>query len=357
MSLQFKVRSLKLQSAVGSRQLIVALFLIFNFQFSIFNSYAQDIHFSQFNRSPLNLNPANTGFFDGDFRFSGIHRNQWKSVTVPYKTYSGAFDMTTPYPNAENNLIGAGIVFNSDKAGDSEFGIFEGALSTSLIKNIGGDSVHFISAGIQFGFVQESINYAKLTFDNQYTGDVFDPNASNGETFSNNKFIYFDLSAGVNWLFRVNERFNLGAGAGLFHINKPKLSFMDNGTSKLNRKIAIDLKSSVGITENIFLLPALLFQNQYKYKELDFGTHVKFIAERKPGKYIALYAGLWMRTKDAIYPSIGLDYNELNLGFSYDINTSDLKVASNSKGAYEISLTYIIKKVKPLTVHPPCPVY
>jgi hypothetical protein len=64
-----------------------------------------------------------------------------------------------------------------------------------------------------------------------------------------------------------------------------------------------------------------------------------------------------MRTKDAIYPSIGLDYNELNVGFSYDINTSDLKRASNSRGAYEISLTYIIKKVKPLPVHPPCPVY
>src|SRR5438309_1911526 len=121
---------------IGCRLLCCSLyFVLCTFYFSS----AQDIHFSQFNRSSLNLNPANTGFFDGDFRFSGIHRNQWKSVTVPYKTYSGSFDMTTPYPNAENNLIGAGIVFNSDKAGDSEFGIVEGALSTSLIKNIGND--------------------------------------------------------------------------------------------------------------------------------------------------------------------------------------------------------------------------
>jgi type IX secretion system PorP/SprF family membrane protein len=350
MSLQFKVQSLRLK-------MIVAFFAIVNCQLSTFKAIAQDIHFSQFNRSPLNLNPANTGLFDGDFRFSGIHRNQWKSVTVPYKTFSGAFDMSTPFPNAENNLIGAGIVFNNDKAGDSDLGIIEGAVSGSLIKNIGGDSIHFISGGIQLGFVQESFNYAKLTFDNQFDGDAFNPNAASGETFSNTKFMYFDFSAGVNWLFKMNDRLNFGAGVSLYHINQPKLSFMDEASSKLNHKLAVDLKSSIGITEDIFLLPALLYQNQFKYKELDLGGNLKFILNKKPGKYIALYGGLWMRTKDAVYPSIGLDYNELNVGLSYDINTSDLQRASNSKGGYEISLTYIIKKVKPLVIHPPCPVY
>ncbi|MEO5570839.1 MAG: PorP/SprF family type IX secretion system membrane protein [Bacteroidia bacterium] len=324
---------------------------------SIVSCYAQDIHFSQFNRSPLNLNPANTGFFDGDYRFTGIHRNQWKSVTVPYKTFSGSFDMTTPFPHSENNLIGAGIVFNNDKAGDSEFGILEGALSTSLIKNIGKDSVHVLSAGIQLGFVQQSINYANLTFDSQYDGDAFIPGSSNYETFSDNNFIYFDLSAGVNWLFRINKKFNLSVGASLFHINKPKLSFMSDATSKLNPKVAINVNCSIAVTENLFVLPALLYQNQFKYKELDAGGNLKFILNKKPGKYIALYGGLWLRPKDAVYPSIGLDFNELNVGFSYDINTSDLNRASDSKGAYEISLTYIIKKVKPLVVHPPCPVY
>jgi type IX secretion system PorP/SprF family membrane protein len=357
MSLKLKVQSLKLHLAVNRFGAGFFFFLTFCFLLSAFYSNAQDIHFSQFNRSPLNLNPANTGFFDGDYRFSGIHRMQWKSVTVPYKTFSGSFDMNTPVPNAENNLIGAGIIFNNDKAGDSEYGITQGALCLSLIKNIGGDSVHFLSGGIQLGFAQESINYAKLTFDNQFNGDIFDPGLSNGESFSDNNFMYFDLSAGVNYLYRINEKFNLGAGVSLFHINKPQMSFMDDKSSELNPRLAVDVKSSIRLTENLFLLPALLYQNQYKYKELDFGGNVKFILNKKPGKFIALYAGVWMRTEDAIYPSIGLDFNELNVGFSYDINTSDLQRASNSKGAYEISLTYIIKKVKPISIHPPCPVY
>ncbi|MCI5059058.1 MAG: hypothetical protein MRY83_23295, partial [Flavobacteriales bacterium] len=32
-----------------------------------FDSGAQDIHFSQFNNSPLSLNPAETGNFKGDW--------------------------------------------------------------------------------------------------------------------------------------------------------------------------------------------------------------------------------------------------------------------------------------------------
>lgn len=324
---------------------------------SIYISKAQDIHFSQFRSSPLNLNPAYTGFFDGDFRFSGIHRNQWKSVTTPYKTFSGAFDMNTALPMASTNLIGTGIVFNNDKAGDSDFGILEGALSTSAIKNLGGDSTHFFSAGIQIGFAQQSINYNKLTFDNQFNGDVFDPNLGNGETFANDKFTYLDLSAGVSYLFRASDRFNLGLGIGVFHLNQPVMSFTENKESKLHRKISFDARSTIGLTENIFLLPAVLYSKQYVYNESDLGSSAKFILNRKPGRYFAFYAGAWTRIKDAVYLSTGIDYNNLNVGFSYDINTSDLKRASNSKGAYEISLTYIIKKVKPLKVLAPCPVY
>src|SRR4051812_45005783 len=83
--------------------------------------HAQDIHFSQFNASPINLNPALAGVFDGDYRFAGNYRNQWLAIPVPYKTYSLSTDMKLPYKIGKGAL-GAGILFNTDKAGDSEFG-------------------------------------------------------------------------------------------------------------------------------------------------------------------------------------------------------------------------------------------
>jgi hypothetical protein len=73
-----------------TRFTIVLMILLFVFMPKL---QAQDIHWSQFQSSPLNLNPALSGFFDGDYRFVLNHRNQWKSVTTPYNTFSGSIDM------------------------------------------------------------------------------------------------------------------------------------------------------------------------------------------------------------------------------------------------------------------------
>jgi hypothetical protein len=44
------------------------------------NVHAQDPHFSQFFSSPLTLNPAFTGKFDGSWRLAANHRDQWPSI-------------------------------------------------------------------------------------------------------------------------------------------------------------------------------------------------------------------------------------------------------------------------------------
>jgi peptidoglycan-associated lipoprotein len=54
---------------------------------------AQDIHFTQFYATPQTLNPALTGVSEGSYRFTGIYRNQWSSVTIPYVTYGASFDI------------------------------------------------------------------------------------------------------------------------------------------------------------------------------------------------------------------------------------------------------------------------
>ena len=54
-----------------------------------------------------------------------------------------------------------------------------------------------------------------------------------------------------------------------------------------------------------------------------------------------VYAGAWVRLNDAIVPYIGLEFSGMRIGASYDINTSNLKAASESRGGMEISLIYI----------------
>ena len=73
--------------------------------------FSQDIHYSQFYNSPLNLNPANTGMFDGDFRFAANQRTQWRSVTVPFSTFSLSADAFQP---KEWKNISLGALMNHD---------------------------------------------------------------------------------------------------------------------------------------------------------------------------------------------------------------------------------------------------
>src|SRR5215213_2381447 len=56
-------------------------------------SVAQDPHFSQFFASPLTLNPALTGKFDGIVRVAGNYRDQWPAISKAFVTSTASVDM------------------------------------------------------------------------------------------------------------------------------------------------------------------------------------------------------------------------------------------------------------------------
>ena len=76
----------------------------------------------------------------------------------------------------------------------------------------------------------------------------------------------------------------------------------------------------------------------------------------KLGDYKALHGGLWFRNRDAAYLTLGMDYQQLFVGISYDINVSKLVPASNLRGGFEIAIRYIINAFKPKKIiHRVCP--
>lgn len=316
---------------------------------------AQDIHFSQFESSPLNLNPSLTGFFDGDYRFVANHRSQWRSVSEPYRTFSGSMDMVLNGLADSKSRYNTGLLFNHDRAGDSKLSLTQLALSFSVLRPLDNEAKHFISLGLQAGYVSRSINYSGLTYDEQYNGDAFDPSAGNTENFENDKHGYADIGAGFAYLFRT-EKFKAGTGFSFQHINRPNDAFFDQ-TVKMFNRFQADLKFDFPILTRFDLVPALLYMSQGPFREITGGTSVRYRLSELPGRRYAFYLGGWIRSKDAAIASVGMDYNNLNVGFSYDINTSDLDRASNGKGGYEIALIYIIRKVKPVGIRPPCPLY
>jgi len=313
-------------------------------------SYGQDIHFSQFYNSPLNLNPGLIGGFKGDYRLVANQRSQWSSVTTPYSTYGLSVDAKGLF----NSPISAGLSVYQDKAGDSEFSTLQIALGGVYTLQLG-DSSQSISLGVQPAFTQRSINYDKLQFDNQYNGNYYDSNLGNGETFENDGRTYLNLHAGVTWNYEIAQRKQVGAGFAMHNIIKPQQSFF-NEDIPLHQRFSVNLNGLFRVSDKIDALPNIIWQKQHKFQEFIFGGQGKYHLNK--GNYKAIYAGVWYRNSDASYFNVGMDYGNFHVGISYDLNLSSLKVASNHRGGFEFSLIYIFQRYRPdLRRYKSCPDY
>ena len=63
---------------------------------------------------------------------------------------------------------------------------------------------------------------------------------------------------------------------------------------------------------------------------------------------VNVYMGAWARfnnVTDAVIPYVGLEFGDVLIGASYDVNISSLQPASNMRGGFELSVIYIKKPV------------
>ena len=136
----------------------------------------QDIHFSQSHFSPLNISPGFAGMFAEDVRIMGSYRSQWQSVPVPYLTFSGAADMKLPNLIRANDKISlaGGVHFNYDQAGDSELSLSSFGVTGALHYKI--NDMNTLSLGVQSVASQRSFSISGLQFNNQFDGELYDPN-------------------------------------------------------------------------------------------------------------------------------------------------------------------------------------
>ncbi len=304
---------------------------------------AQDIHFSQFFNSTQNLNPALIGVYNGDLRLEANHKNQWRTVPVAYRTYSIAVDGRLPL-GLKNDIVSAGILLNNDKSGDGAFISNKLAFSFAYLKRLNKDSTSFLSIGLQPSFASKSFNLSKLSFNNQFNDGAYNAAINSDEKFSTSKVHYFDLAGGINYLQKFGQNSSLSIGFTYSHFQKQNISFLSDKSVVTNPKYVAHATFVFASSENFEFIPVGLYQFQNKNKEIVAGALARFIFENKVDKLRAFSIGGLIRVKDAFILDAQLDYNRFRYGLSYDINTSNLKKASNGLGGFELSLIYIIKR-------------
>lgn len=320
---------------------------------------AQDPNFSQFFVSPLTLNPALTGKFNGDFRIAGNYRDQWPSISKAFITSTVSFDLPILRASiSELDTWGVGVLAMTDKTAN-------GILSTNLIsittayhKGLDEDGLHQLGIGFQATYNTKRLDGTKLNFEDEL--DQFGGwTIPSGEPINDRmlNLDYFDVSAGVLYNGSTDGYNNFYLGASAYHLNKPRESFTGDIFYTLNQRYTIHAGGAIPIgdaTRTVYL--SSLYSHQAGANNIVLGGAMGFALNDEPDNPSNFFAGVWTRfnnVNDAIIPYLGLEFNGFRLGASYDVNISSLKTASQSRGGLEVSLIFI--KRPPGSRGIPCP--
>lgn len=310
------------------------------FGWSLFTN-AQDPHFSQFFASPLTLNPAFTGKFDGTLRVAGNYRNQWPAFNNVYTTSTLSVDfdiLKSRLPDYDT--WGIGILALTDKAGSGVLTNNYLAVSTSYHKALDEDGFKQIGLGFQGTYGQKKLDRNKLFFEDQLTPFGF--TGVTQETFNNENLNinYLDVNAGLLFSASTDASNNFYLGASMYHINRPRESFQ-GASWNIATRTTISAGGYFPVSDILTLHTSGIYQYQNKSVETVIGGALGAALDAQSASPSNVYGGLWYRLNDAVIPYVGLEFSNLRIGASYDVNVSALKAGSQSRGGMEISLIYI----------------
>ncbi|MEA3504434.1 MAG: PorP/SprF family type IX secretion system membrane protein, partial [Bacteroidota bacterium] len=289
---------------------------------------AQDVTFSQFYSNPLFLNPALTGN-TACGRITINYRNQWPSLSHAYNTYNLSFDQSLPGISS-----GYGINITSDQQANNT--ISNNQISGLYSYHLQAGSELIIHAGLQVSFHMNHINWDKLIFADQIdiNGDISSYNTS-GEITGDTDKNFLDFSGGL--AFGYMDKYY--GGLAVHHMTEPDNSFTDDKDGFLPMRITLhggaifDMNNGRYSKRKKTISPNILFQQQGKFHQINTGLY----ANIEP-----FIIGGWFRhnfeNPDAAIILLGLQINELNIGYSYDYTLSEIR--GYSGGAHEISLSY-----------------
>ncbi len=314
---------------------------------------APDPRFSQFYAAPLQLNPALNGVFDGTWRTVINYRDQWSSVlgNEAFRTLGASFDFR--HNIVADDYIALGFDFLRDRAGESNLTLTEGNLNVSYLKKLTGTGYssrgQYLIAGTQVGVGQRTFDFGNLWFTSQFDSfkEEIDFSSANNELLSGNTNVYLNINAGLMWYGVIDKNFSVYAGAAVNRANSPVITFLGNNSQRAEQRWVAHAGAEIPLGDELSVLPAIAVNIQGPSRSYTFGSNIRY--SNNDWRELAIRFGVWghvaneLETSvlaDAAIFNLTLEYEALQIGISYDINTSSFVAASNSRGAYELSLIY-----------------
>ena len=293
--------------------------------------------------NPIFVNPALTGNGEKLNRLSFFYRDQWRSVPVPYSSTFINYDRKLI--DKKSNLFSGGIQFFYDKAGEGSLSTFNPNITLSYGRYFNSKR-QLISVGLQTGYLQRTIKMSDLQFDSQFGINGFDPSAASGEIIDASGGV-ITLGVGINFMAKLGprSRSKLDIGFATFNPHQPNISLAENGSDKRPIRYTTYASAEVFLANKWSITPSFHFQAQEKAREYHSSLYFSYYTQAK-AMDLKWSLGGGYRINDAALAYTGIKLNDVQVGFSYDINTSSFKDATNHKGGFEVSLQYEFERKK-----------
>lgn len=308
---------------------------------------AQDYHSSNLQNISQLYNPALVSV-DHDMAATVSYRNQWRALGAPYSAMGASFESTLQPKHGKKGHIALG--FNAYREQMSRHGE---VLSFSLngVKHLKISKQSSIGVGMNVGLFGASFKAENGMWESQHNGLFYDENIQSGEVFESNQIMTFDVGTGMvyNLKSKSNKLKSFQAGLSAFHLSRPDLSVVSNGTARLPIRMVFHSSFTLPLgKKGSYIEGSILYQNQKKFNSFMIGSMAKIRLSEKAtstsanAKVNALYAGfgMYLRAKDAVIFNAQVQKTNWTFSLAYDLTVSTLR--GNSKGSTEVQLSYTI---------------
>ncbi|WPP51157.1 PorP/SprF family type IX secretion system membrane protein [Catalinimonas niigatensis] len=270
--------------------------------------------YSHFMFNRLAINPAYAGSQD-QLNITALHRHQWENFDGAPTT--SAFSV---HKYIKKKNIGIGMLASSDQIGihtDNRLYL----VYAYKIKMRAGT----LSMGLQGGFSRINSDFSKLNLKSEkdalmsgYRSD-FNPNFGSGVYFSNQKFF-----TGFSIPYMLNNQLK-SVGDAVSQAQEARYYLLTSG-------VVLDVSREVKVVPSVLL-------------RIQEGNAVGMDLNANIVLSDILTIGASYRTENAVSALMGLNFSEnLSMGYSYDINTSE--IGRYSDGTHEFMLNYRIVNSK-----------
>lgn len=275
--------------------------------------------FTNYSNSYATVNPGFGGLSDG-VNVMGIYRDQW-----------------TGFKDMEGNAVAPNTMLFS---GDMPIPLLRGGASLAIMKDqIGfedninvnmGYSFHLdlgggtLGIGLALNMINRSVDFDKFipTVDN-------DPMLPKGEQDA----MLVDANFGLFW--QIPETFYVGLSATNLFESKGK-ELLSSATSSASfvgdRTFYLMAGYEYQFNNPVFkLLPSMCIMSDIASTQFNVGT--KLLYNNK------VWGGINYRFQESIAAMVGFKFKDIQISYSYDINTMGLSV----QGSHEICVSYLFK--------------